>query len=117
MEKPKASILPLPASAHFHFALAQDEYVGVLSACQYFAKNLRNDHEKATMLRALAKLDRPTGISVPSEAEVEPVATQRMENYKPDDIATDETPLKPKTEWKKPAASTKGLAGLGGRKV
>lgn len=93
MEKPKASILPLPASAQFHFALVQDEYVGVLSACQYFAKNLRSDHEKAVLLRALAKLDRPTGISVPSEAEVEP---------KPVEPAVVQPTTKPKT----------GLAGL-----
>lgn len=109
MEKPKASILPLPASAQFHFALAQDEYVGVLSACQYFAKNLRSDSEKATMLRALAKLDRPTGISVPSEAENEakPAVLPIPEIVQAaSDMLAGGPAVKPK----------RGLAGLGGKK-
>ena len=69
MLPPRPSVTPIPASALFHFALAQDEYVGVLNACQYFATHLKDPKAKDTMLRAIARLNSPTGISTQSEGE------------------------------------------------
>ena len=95
MQPPRPSVTPVPANALFHFCLAQDEYVGVLNAVQYFAKNLRNAREKEILQRALARLDHPTGLSVQSEEDV----------------------TKAEPEIAKPvSASPMGLASLGAKK-
>lgn len=67
-EKPvKPAVTALPPSALFHFALSLDEYSATRAAVEYFANKLRNPRQKEIAQRALAKLDAPTGVSVPSE--------------------------------------------------
>ena len=101
MEKPKPSITPLPASALFHFAFPLREYAAIKAAVAFFAEKLRDPKEKETAQRALAMLESPTGLSLPSVEGEQPEVASPAAAAKPDE---------------KRAAPKKGLAGLGGKK-
>jgi hypothetical protein len=116
MEKPRPSITPLPASALFHFAFTLDEYAAIKAATAFFAEKLRDPREKDKAQRALAKLESPTGLSLPS-VEGEGAGTEAG-YVKSGDSKLDTIVGPPKkgevANEKRPA---KGLAGLGGKKA
>ena len=112
MEKPRPSITPLPASALFHFAFPLREYAAIKAAVSFFAEKLRDPKEKETAQRALAMLESPTGLSLPS-VEGESAAAEGTKIAQAP--ATAET-AEPRVNEKAPSIARKGLAGLGGKK-
>jgi hypothetical protein len=124
MDKPRPSITPLPASALFHFAFPLREYAAIKAAVAFFAEKLRDPREKETAQRALAMLESPTGLSLPSvegEKEVmpsEPRTDAGGETRTPETRGQESpaavTPIAPAPAQR--ATRSKGLAGLGGKK-
>jgi hypothetical protein len=103
MDKPRPSITPLPASALFHFAFPLREYAAIKAATAFFAEKLRDPKEKEVAQRALAMLESPTGLSLPS-VEGEGAGSE---------VVPPAAPAKPDEKRVTP----KGLAGLGGKKT
>jgi hypothetical protein len=116
VEKPKPSVTPLPASALFHFAFPTREYAAIKAAVAYFAEKLRDPREKDIAQRALAMLESPTGLSLPSVegegAGVDLVSIRKIDKY---EAGSEENKIRPE-DIANPSRAKKGLAGLGGKK-
>jgi hypothetical protein len=67
MDPKRIDARPIPSSAVFWFALSQAEHAAALAACAYFARKLRNPHERAIAQSAVQALSTPRHWSLPSE--------------------------------------------------